>query len=243
MPNPTTTAFQSLLDLISGFDLAKKQEALSIIDQFVFPGGQPAGQPGIDAAIEALASGGFFNALAPSATVNDVDSGGLQTGGGLENQGLFGAQPDTPIAMGVDLQQLQFENLLSSREDRRATIDQQVSIALFLAEVARASPTRAASINATLGLGQNIDFGFANAFVGGGQLSPGQGGFSTGTVGGQNVTLPNSLNLNQLSFLDANPMIARFVQDLGDFLGKPDIFSTSIAGAIPTSSVLAGQAA
>ena len=245
MQSQAGAAFQSLLDLIAGFG-DRKSEALALINPFVFPGGQPAGLSGIDAALAALAEGGFFTPLAPATPTTpptSTDTTALQTGGALENQGLFTPQPATPVAQGVDIFQMQFDNLLKSKADQRATIDQQVSIAFLLAEVARTSPTRAASVNAALGLGQNIDFGFADAFLGGGQFSVGQGGFSTGTVGGRNVALPNSLSLNQLSFLEANPQIARFIADLGDFLGKPDIFATSIAGAIPTSPGLASLAA
>ncbi len=244
---PTASeAFQSLLDLIAGFDSVQQSNALAIVNQFAFPGGQAAGLPGIDAAIEALGAGGFFTPLAPVAPTTppvSVDTTALTVGAGVESQGLFTPGPATPIAQGVDLFQQQFLNELLSREEERAAIGFQVEIAQFLAEVARASPTRAASINAILGLGENIDFGFADAFLGGGQLSAGRGGVETGQIGGQQVSLPRSLSLNQLSFAAANPQIERFIADLGDFLGMPDIFATSAAAAIPTSSVLAAVAA
>ncbi len=251
MVSAATLGFQALLDAINAFDPAKKMQALAIINPIVFPGGQPAGTAGVDAAVAALASAGFFT----PASAASVDVPALMTGGAQENANLIfptgttagtaPAQPgDIDVALGSALRQQEFENLLLANKDRRATIDQQVSIATFLAEAERASPTRAAAINAALGLGTGgIDFGFADAFLGGGQLQVGQGGFSTGVAGGQNVALPNSLSLNQLSFLEANPVIARFIADLGDFLGKPDIFGTSIAGAIPTSGALAGLAA
>ncbi len=234
-----TDRFQELLDFIQGLDdLNKKQAAAVILNQNVFPGGQPAGLAGIEAAFAALDAGGFFDpAPAPS-----VDVPALVTGGELFDFGT-GAGGDIDIALGAELRAAEFDMLLRARQDQRATIDQQVSIAMFLAEAERASPTRAASINAALGLGTGgIDFGFADVFLSGGQLSPGRGGFTTGTVGGQQVGLPNTLSLNQLAFANASPVIARFIADLGDFLGNPDIFGSSIASAVPTSGALAGIA-
>ncbi len=240
-----TERFQELLDIISSFEPGETLRATGVINEFVFPGGQPAGLAGVEAALAALQTGGFFDAP-PAASVNVP---ALIIGGAQENAQLFNfgtgtaATGDIDIALGAELRAAEFDMLLRARQDQRATIDQQVSIAMFLAEAERASPTRAASINAHLGLGSGgIDFGFADVFLSGGQLAPGRGGVTTGTVGGQQVGLPNTLSLNQLAFADANPMIARFIADLGDFLGIPDIFGSSVASAVPTSSALAGLA-
>ncbi len=245
-----TERFQELLDIIAGFDdINKKQAAALILNQNVFPGGQPAGLAGIEAAFAALGAGGFFAPPpAPSVDVPALMTGGAQEAASLFTPGTTAgtapAQPgDIDIALGAELRAAEFDMLLSAREDQRATIDQQVSIVTFLAEAERASPTRAAALNARLGLGTGgIDFGFADVFLSGGQLAPGRGGVTTGTVGGQQVGLPNTLSLNQLAFANANPVIARFIADLADFLGNPDIFGSSIASAIPTSGALAGLA-
>ena len=155
MVNQTTSAFQALLDAIDAFDPAKKSAALAIINPIVFPGGQPGGAAAIDAAVAALANAGFFTpaptAPTPTTPSTSVSTTQLQTGGALENAQLFDPGPGTPIATGVDLFQQQFENELASHEDERATIDQQISLAMFIAEAERVSPTRAASINAALG--------------------------------------------------------------------------------------------
>ncbi len=138
----------------------------------------------------------------------------------------------TDVAFGFELQQQMFQNLLSANADRRASVDQTVSIINLLSELERVSPTRAASFAAAMGMGDGPDLGFTN------NIGKGAMARVSGRAGNQDISLPLSLSGADLSFLSNNPNVANVVQDVASAIGLPDIFRTSAAAGIPTSRSL-----
>ena len=160
-----------------------------------------------------------------------VSTADLVTRAGITPQGT-----PTDVAFGSELQQMMFQNILAANADRRASVDQTVSIINLLSELERVSPTRAASFAAALGMGNGPDLGFVNKI--------GQGAMArvSGRAGNQDISLPLTLSGQDLSFLSSNPNVASVVKDVADAIGLPDIFQRSSAAAIPTSRALAALA-
>lgn len=143
----------------------------------------------------------------------------------------------SPVATGFDLFRETFDMLLEAEAAKRAAIDQDISIAQLFSELQRASPTQAADLATRLGLpGQEPDLGFANIFGRGANTTFG------GKVGTQDLALPWSFSGKQLSFLQSAPNVAGVLGDISARFGRPDIFSESVRGLIPTSGGLAGMA-
>lgn len=144
-----------------------------------------------------------------------------------------------PVATGFELLRANFDMLLAADAARRATTDQRVSIASFLTELARTSPSRAADFRffgsgGEFGAGPGDEFSFINALTRGDV--PGIFGTGvSGNIGGTNVTTPGVLGLKQLDFLQNNPNIAAVLGDVAERLGDPDIFTRSIGASLPVS--------
>lgn len=160
----------------------------------------------------------------------------VSTGSMLARAGITPQGGATDVAQGFDLQQQMFQNLLSANADRRATVDQTISVINLLAELERVSPTRAAEFASALGMGDGPDLGFVN------EIDSGALARISGTAGNQSISLPLSLSGRSLDFLGNNPSVANVVQDVADAIGLPDIFRRSGASAIPTSRSLIGLA-
>jgi hypothetical protein len=151
------------------------------------------------------------------------------------------------VAFGFPLFAQMTDLILRADANRRATIDQNVSILRLMSDLERVSPTRAASLAAGLGLPEP-DLSFlsvlqsgAPAFGRGGAAAGGGTSFG-GMVGTQNVSLPSFLSGAQLTNLQANPNIAQIVLDVADRFGRPDLFTQSAAGVVPTSPTLLAAA-
>lgn len=162
--------------------------------------------------------------------------GSVSTSSMVARAGITPQGSPTDVAFGMELQQQMFQNLLSANADRRASVDQTVSIINLLSELERVSPTRAASFAAAMGMGDGPDLGFTNDI--------GQGAMArvSGKAGNQNISLPLSLSGKNLDFLGNNPNVANVVQDVASAIGLPDIFRRSAASAIPTSRSLLSMA-
>ena len=182
-------------------------------------------------------------AAAATASAATATAGGLgvasalaaSTGGGFD------------VAFGFPLFSQMTDLILRADANRRATIDQNVSILRLMSDLERVSPTRAASLAAGLGLPEP-DLSFlsvlqsgAPAFGRGGAAAGGGTSFG-GMVGTQNVSLPSFLSGAQLTNLQANPNIAQIVLDVADRFGRPDLFTQSAAGVVPTSPTLLAAA-
>mgnify|MGYP001570440400 CR=1 FL=1 len=212
---------------------------------------EAANAAGADGTIDQIDWGGMFATAPAPAPAPAVRRVAAQTGGGglpVSMSGLFNAASlnspgSSPVATGFPLLDRMIDNLLRARADQRADRQQAIDLARLMAELSRISPTRAASMAASLGIeGPGADLAFTNLF---GQQ---RGGFPqaggpavSGTIGGQQIGLPSVFTGQELSFLGSNLNVARVTADVADYLGVPDIFSRSAAARIPTmSSILGG---
>lgn len=152
------------------------------------------------------------------------------------------APGSSPVATGFPLLDRMVDNLLRARADARAERQQQIDLARMLAELQRTSPTRAASMAAVLGIeGGGEGLAFSRLFGRGAGFPNAAGAAVSGTIGGTSVGLPKVFSGQELSFLQANPDVANTLRDVGDYLGKPDIFEQSLRARIPVmSGILAG---
>jgi hypothetical protein len=152
---------------------------------------------------------------------------------------LAGGTTGAPAATGFPLFERMTDLILRANADKRASIDQTVNLGRFLVDLERVSPTRAARLATTLGLGEGENFDFLNAFgqPGAGPLAAASGGRLTTQLFPQ-ASLPSALSGQELSFLNANPNVANVVSDFAQAAGLPDIFNRSQAGLVPTSSSL-----
>lgn len=190
-----------------------------------------AGQYGTIIGASAFGGGGGATGLTPT---NDQLLGSALFGDG-------GTGIDT--AFGFPLLAQTADLILRANQERRAGIDQSLSLAQYLLELERVSPTRAADFATQFGLESPTDFSFVNRFIGGGPFPQARGGTVGGVVGGQQVRIPGTLSGRQLSFLDSNANVARLFQDVAERFGLPDIFQQSASAAIPTSGSLLQLAA
>ena len=171
----------------------------------------------------------------------------------LNTASLFAPQTsDTSLAAGFPMlaqmidfnlrSQLQNSQIaLAENADKRAQIDQSVSIARLMADLERVTVMRAAAMAASMGVKPDDSISFTNLF-GTGRAFPAAGGDRvSGTIGGVPISLPSVLSGQELSFLNANPILARVMMDVADALGVPDIFSRSAAARLPTmGNIFAG---
>lgn len=147
-----------------------------------------------------------------------------------------------PVAAGFPIFQNMIDLILRANADRRASIDQSLSIAQLFTELERISPTRAADMATRLGVTEgNVDMSFLNLFGTGTGFAQAGGPRIGGQVGNQTVSLPAALSGQEQAFLGSNPNVARIVKDVASKFGLPDIFERSAAGRIPAmSSILSG---
>lgn len=153
--------------------------------------------------------------------------------------GAIGRTPITtangsPVAQGYELFAAQLDFVLRSEQLRQNAQDQQINFVKYMTELGRVSPTRAAELATKLGIpGLEPDLQFANAF----SNSASTGVFG-GSVGTQKINLPFAFNGKELSFFEQNKNVASVVADIGDYFGRPDILSNSLASLIPGGSNL-----
>ncbi len=234
----STFSFADLLaSLSNNFSGTALEQALATVNQIALPGGAEPTPDSVQAAIEAIfgpEAGGPSASPAPSPITAPTAPPALTL-----PSGAGGA----PAAAGFDLFADTFDLLLRANDARRAEKTQLISLLQLITELERVSPTRAAGLAA--GVQSSGQFDFTQLFGQGGTLGPqgGLGGFFSGAAGGQEFTLPGTFSGSELSFLNANPNVARVIGDIADFAGRPDIFQTSIASLIPTSGNLARIAA
>lgn len=216
--NPAGTSAEEMARTIGGFDSIS-----NALEEFRFV------HPGLGA--PAVAGGGGF----------EFPSGTSATSLGMGNAFSFGAGGDAgDVAFGFPLFERVFSMLLSANAERRATVDQNVSILRTLGELERVSPTRAASLAAGLGLPEP-QFDFLELLNQPGPLFQPGGGALGGRVGGQSLSLPSVLSGQQLSGVLQNDNLARIVSDVADYLGAPDYLQRSAAATAPASRALAAM--
>ena len=188
----------------------------------VVPFTQPAAAPAATAPAPVLPAVTTYPQSVPTVTATDPAISALIAALGAGMQ-------DTPVATGVDIYQMQLDNILKSETLRQSSVDQQVRIAQLFSQGAGANIAQQAELAIRLGIpGLEPDLSFASAFAG-----PGSTGTFGGRIGSQDVRLPFAFSGKELSFLGQNPSVANPLQQVASFLGRPDAISTSLASLIP----------
>lgn len=149
-----------------------------------------------------------------------------------------GQPGDTPLAQGSDLMLQMLDRTLQAEKLRQSAIDQTVSIGQLLVSLQRTSPSQAADLATQLNLPSfEPALSWSNRFNG-----PKSTGSFGGTVGTQQISLPQSLNAKQSSWLGSNPNVANMLQDIASRFSRPDLLTNSIRSLTPASASLASMA-
>ncbi len=198
---------------------AERLTILGVAPTVGSPGG--IGLPGSDAT----------NALSSSLALG-APTGGIRS---LFSTSTLGGGGGDPIATGFPLLERTLNLLFEASNQRRANVLAQFSILQTLADLEQVSPAKAAEARFGLGdrnAGQPLA-NLAETFQ--------QGGLGiSGSIGGSDIQLANSLSGRNLTKLQSNPTSAFVLGDISKFLGDPDLLSRSIGNAIPTSQGLLG---